>query len=167
MYVQQAPISGDLAAAAVLVSFDPDQLTPPRGPGFSDPKRERLRKLSLETRDGRWMLPDHEIVEERTVESYDLWYPRGPLPAYRFVFDNGTRVQVRTTGEVILADRAVQAYHGIVGLHDFSVVGSVFRVGFGHWLLWAASLASIVVIATGYLLAYPFLMRTVRGTPKT
>lgn len=105
-----------------------------------------------------WMQPDREIVEERIVESYDLWYAGSVLPVFRFVFDNGTRAHVEAaTGDVTLADWEVQAFYGILGLHDFSVLASVFRIGIAHWLLWAASLGSIVVIVTGYFLAYPTL----------
>ena len=110
-----------------------------------------------------WMQPDIKIAEERVVESYDLWYVRGTLPVFRFVFDNGTRAHVQTaTGDVTLADRGVLAFFGIVGLHDFSILASVFRIGIGRWLLWAASLGSIVVIVTGYSMAYaklPFIAR--------
>ena len=105
-----------------------------------------------------WMQPDREIAEERIVDSYDLWYVRGSLPVFRFVFDNGTRAHVQTdTGEVTLADRSFQVYHGITGLHDFTILTSVLRIGNTRWLLWTASLGAIVVIFTGYFIAYPTL----------
>jgi len=106
----------------------------------------------------RWMRSDLRISREEVVEAYDQWYVRGSLPVFRFVFDNGTRVHVQpSTGDVALADRGVQVFYGILGLHTFSIFASLFRIGLGRWLLWAASAGSIVVILTGYFMAYPRL----------
>ncbi len=105
-----------------------------------------------------WMAPGISPGPLEVVEAYDWRYIRGPLPVYRVRFDNGTIAHISpTTGRVRLTDFTIQLRGALVGLHDFGVLSTLFGFAIGEWLLWAASLGSLVVIATGYFMAYPTL----------
>lgn len=105
-----------------------------------------------------WMAPGISPRPVQVVEAYDWRYIRGPLPVYRVRFDNGTIAHISpTTGRVRFTDFTIQLRGALVGMHDFGLLSTLFGFAIGEWLLWAASFGSLVVIATGYLMAYPAL----------
>jgi len=98
-----------------------------------------------------------KISESGMVRTHDLEYAYGPLPVYRFVFDDAaaTIVYVHpSTGERLSSDRRGRLRAFIVGTHSFeffrplvaargtrvlmllfSFVGLVMTL-FGSWILW-------------------------------
>lgn len=104
------------------------------------------------------MEPSLTVTNAAVVESHDWTYFNGSLPVYRFEFDNGTTVHVNpANGSVRAVDRRTLFFTYSVLAHDFSLIGTVFRLPGGHDLLWIISLGSLLVIGTGYILAYPQL----------
>ncbi|UCG74986.1 MAG: PepSY domain-containing protein [Gemmatimonadota bacterium] len=94
-------------------------------------------------------------IEE--IHSHDFWYVSGQLPVFRVRFSNSTVAHVSpATGEVQVTDLSRQLFTLLAGgMHTFWPLSVVVGLPVGKWLLWAASFASLILIGSGYWLAFP------------
>jgi hypothetical protein len=99
-----------------------------------------------------------KLAQTGIMASHNFYY-RGPLPAYKFVFEDneGTVIYVNPlTGAVEESTRLGRVHRWITSLHDFEPLAFVVkseRVRVG--MIIALSLLAFGVVGTGYFLAMP------------
>ncbi|MCP4358091.1 MAG: hypothetical protein GY796_08775 [Chloroflexi bacterium] len=108
---------------------------------------------------------DAPIVSAAYLEHYNVGYLFGPLPVYRFVFDDGRATYIHVSipdGQTLTNDRQARLLALFESFHNFAIL-RLFRITQEKLitlLLWTSLLVTLAAALIGYYLALPHRRRT-------